>query len=452
MTRNFILALCCSLLAVRCTEDSSVAPIAPAPSFQIRSTYPPDQGVGPFSVYTPRPDSVKPHFTVYFNRSIKLSSLNLATISCVGFDQPVDVIVLNRVTTTGGDAIGFQVVKKGTRVPVTYRINATYSMTVSPEVEDYLGNQLGHQYQFSFKPEPYFRILGFNFSDQDTIIPQNVEIFFNSKLSPQIIGEITQSPDLSDSWSINGAADSSVLMFDTYSRVVPSTKYSIAVSQNATDVYGNSVHAPMQSSFFAPPLIISHNHYGSNNINLSAQIILYFNYPMDVNSINASFSVGPISQIIQLVGEKQLSFYAVNDFIPNTDYTMHLSTQLITQSGYYLPSPMDVTFHTADFAMTHLPADGETNVSTHNIIEFDFTGAVVTSTVASAITVSPQIDHQLKFEADTPNKFIYVYFVPTNPITANTTYKVIVSNTIQSIGGYTLAQPDTFSFKTGGTE
>ena len=135
-----------------------------------------------------------------------------------------------------------------------------------------------------------------------------------------------------------------------------------------------------------------------------------------------------------------------------TALLLPITTQATTLNGYQLPSPASLSFHTAIFAVSHQPANGTRNVSTHDIIEFDFTGAVVTSTVAGAITVSPPIDHQLKFSADTPNKFIYAYYVPTNILGSNTTYRVIIANTIQSIGGYTLAQPDTFSFTTGSVQ
>jgi hypothetical protein len=447
---SFVLFI--SLTAIRCTNEDS-GPTLPTPTkLEIVSTLPADGGIGPFNLYTPKPDTVKPHFIVYFNKSMKSSTMNFTTVTCEGYDQPVMVKVLNRVPSNHGNAVGFQIVNNSgphSGVPATYRINATYTITIDSTVEDNLGNQLGHHYKFSFKPEPYFRVVGFNFNDGDTTIPSSLEIFFNSKLTSQTMDSITISPVLSNDRSINSTTDSSSVLFQTYDKVMPSTTYTIAVASNATDLYGNVLHQGIQRSFVAPPLTITHNQFGSNNVNLAAQINLYFNYPMNVSSITSAFSLDPHPQLVQSAGARQLSFYATNDFDPDTDYTISLSTQLMTTSGYYLSSPITLPFHTANFSMSHLPANGETNVSTYNIIELDFSGAIVTSTVANAITVSPPIDHRLEFQADTPGKFIYVYFVPTNPLPPNTRYQVIVSNTIESIGGYYLAQPDTFYFRTG---
>ncbi len=454
---SLILSFTFLFVVVSCQWGSTDAGPGPtAPSLKVTSTYPANGTVGPFDLYTPRPDSVKPHFYVHFNTPVNASTVNATTVTCTGFSDPESVKVVSHIQKGSEDVFGFQVMKKGgtgsPAVPLPYQIGAAYGVTIDSTVKSMRGAVLGRTYRFSFTPEPYFRVVGFSFHDGDTIIPRSVEIFFNSKIGQSILAAVSTSPMLNDSMSINSVDDSTSVVFDAYGRVTPSTTYSVSVAQNATDGDGNLINAAVENSFFAPPLVVSHNQFSLTNANLATQIVFSFNYPMNVNSVNSAFSLSPSLPITVSTGTNQLSFYAVNDFAPNSDYTASMSAQATTLSGSQLSSPVSLSFHTASFGVSHQPGDGARNVSTHDIIEFDFSGAVNTSTVAGAITVSPPFAHQLKFSADTPNKFIYAYYVPTNILSSNTTYQVIIANTVQSIGGYTLAQPDTFSFTTGYSE
>jgi hypothetical protein len=443
-----------SLLALSCKDNTIVDPGTTVGDLKVLSVYPPDAGVGPFDTYTPNPNDIKAHFFIHFSRTMNLASFTAKSVKCVGFDQPVMAKMLYNYASDGM-VVGFSIVRNvagQTSAPLmTYRINTTYTITLDTTVEDFAGNTLKSKHTFSFTPEPYFRMVNYSYSNGDTVNPASVEIFFNSKLSSASLAGLSISPFLSNSWSVNSSNDSCTALCDVYGKEIPSTSYLVAVGQSISDLYGNVIHEGTSRSFITPPFVVESNQFpdGINNVNLSTRLVLKFNYPMDTASIRGAFAFTPATPIELLIGQNQLSCYAADDFVPNTDYELRLSTGLKTVSGYQPSSPTVTSFRTAAFGMTHIPADGERGLSTHTIIQLKFTGAINTSTVESAVTITPAFDHYTTYDVESPGKYIYAYFAPKNPLPGGVTFKVIVANTLKSIAGYTMAQPDSFSFRTG---
>jgi hypothetical protein len=443
-----------SFLALSCKDNTIVDPGTSVGDLKILSAYPPDGGVGPFDTYTPNPDSVKAHFFIHFSRTMNLTGFTPKSVKCEGFDIPVAVKILYHYPYQG-EVVGFSIVRNvvgQTSAPLmTYGINKTYTITIDSTVEDFTGAQLREKFVFSFTPEPYFRVVNYSYSNGDTVNPANVEIFFNSKLSSASLAGLSISPFLSNSWSVNSSNDSCTALCDVYGNEIPSTSYMVAVGQGISDLYGNIVHEGASKSFITPPFIVASNQFpdGINNVNLSTLLVLKFNYPMDTASIRAAFTFTPATPMELSIGQNQLSCYVADDFVPNTDYELRLSTGLKTVSGYQPSSPTVISFHTAAFGMTHTPSNGERGLSTHSIIQLKFTGAINTSTVESAVTITPAFDHYTTFDVESPGKYIYTWFAPKDPLPGGVTFKVKIANTIKSIAGYTLAQPDSFSFTTG---
>lgn len=451
--RTLLLTIVCAALAasaLNCNWGSSSPPaIQTEVKPTIISTFPPNGGTGPYNLYTPRPDTTYPHFSVYFSKTMDISTINSATITCSGFRDSVNCQVLSQ-KILNGDNISFLVVMRKGGKPALFDINTTYTVSIDASVTDNLGNPLGTTHTFSFKPEPYFRAVTFNFNNGDTLIPNSVAVYFNSKLSQPITSAVSITPGVSSPVTIDTTYDSTSVVINTALKTVPGTSYAVEVSGSAADGAGNTIHSAVQRSFTVPPIVISRSVFSLQDVNLSTQFRLSFNYPMVVSSIDSAFSFTPATTLITSAGSSELSLHALNDFLPNTDYTISLSTVLSTINGFHIASPYVVQFHTAQFAVTHLPANGEVNVSTHDIIELDFTGAVNTLTVPGNVTVTPATAHTWTFsEGTTPGKEIYAYFVPTAILGSGVTYQVIISDSIQSIAGYYLAAPDTFSFRTG---
>jgi hypothetical protein len=450
----FLLSLCFALLTLSCSEDSSVQPPVTVTKLALLAAFPANGSTGPFDLYTPNANDVKAHFYVRFNHTMDLNTFTTKKITCEGFDVPVLVKVLYHYPSDG-DVVGFSVVRNiaGQTAPpkMTYRVNATYTVAIDSTVADLAGNQLGTKYKFSFTPEPYFRVVSYSFTDGDTTNPTSLELFFNSRLSSAANGAISVSPSLNTAWAINESNDSCSTVCDVYGKVVPSSLYSISVAPTVADYYGNIIHAGATKSFATPSLTVESNKFpdGILSVNLATQFTMKFNYPMDTASLRSAFAFSPAAGIALSIGQNALTFYAPDDFAPNTDYQIHLSTQAKTVSGYMMQTPLAIAFRTANFTYKHIPVSNETGVMKSTVIEIIFTGAINADGIDSAITVTPPFSHHIQIAQDFPGKSNHIYYIQTYPLAGYTKYTVRVSNTVHSIAGYTMAQPDSFSFTTG---
>lgn len=452
----FVLIICVSFLSLRCQKNNPADVGSTDYKPTIIASYPPNGGIGPYDIFTPTVNVGLPHFYIHFSQTMDPASFTSQNVRCQGFDQPVKVVFFNSAISHG-DVIGFRIVQpiSGSNQvkSLTYKIGKKYTITVDTTVQDEQGYQLQEPFTFSYTPEPAFRVLGFSFSDSQIVVPNSIEIDFNSKINSQTLQAMTITPALPDNWSIIGSADSTSAVLATVGAINPSTSYVFTVPRQTSDVDGNQLNSGVTRSFSTPALNISSSvANGAPSVNLSAIVTVQFNYPMDTASVRSAFSLQPVYPIEFIPGQTQLSFSAPNDFSQNMNYFFQLSTLLKTISGYQLPAPVTVSFHTAYFAMTHTPADNETGISMHSLIDLHFTGAIITSTVTdSAVTVTPPFTHFLRFDQDYSEKYNHVYYIPQGYFSPFTTYTVKVMNTIQSIGGYQLAQADSFSFTTGGS-
>jgi hypothetical protein len=446
-----------SFFAISCTSISSEDSGSTGKTItypKVLASYPGNATTGPFDTYTPNVNNVKAHFSIRFNKPMDKTTFTTSKIKCTGFDVPVNVTVL--YDSSEDELLGFSVVKKATdstaNHKMAYRINATYTVTLDSSIADIQGYHLGKIYTFSFTPELYFRVVSFSYSDGDTLIPANLEVFFNSRLTPQIQSALSISPSLTNAWTLNASNDSCSAMCNVFGKVVPSTLYHVAVAASASDNYGNAIHAVATKSFQSPALQVETNKFpdGINSVNLATQFYLSFNYPMDTASVRAAFSFAPVSDINLSIGQNRLSFNAPNDFLPNTGYQLQLSTHAKTLSGYNMPVPISISFHTAKFSYNHVPADGASGVQPRSVIEIVFTGAINTDdNIDNAITVTPAFSHYVKVDQDYPGKSNHVYYIPQYPMAYGTKYTIRIDTTIHSIAGYTIAHPDSFSFTTG---
>lgn len=456
-TCGCLIFACLCLFQWRCVWESGAGPENISSStLEIVATTPPNGASGPFDLYTPSKNNRTAHFYICFNKTMDLSSITPQAIQCSGFDQPVNVIVYSDYINNY-ELVGFRIIGKNRnphiQIPMTYQVNRKYTITIDSSIEDSHGRPLGHIKTFSFTPEPYFRIIDLNINNGDTIIPANVEVCFNSKVTPGILGAISIDPAIPNDWRVMNETDSTSILLDAFGMTIPSHYYTVTIGSNATDEFGNCLHNTITRTLYTPPLAISCTpSHGSNNVSLAATVVFTFNYPMDILSEREAFSIDPPTTVDVYAGQNQFSLTGITDFIQNTNYKLRFSTQLKTQSGCFLASPIQVDYHTASFQMTHTPADQDSGVSVRTVIDLAFTGALKTTTVPGAITISPSMKYHLTYDEDNPGKFNHVYIVPNAPLANNTTFIVTVSNAIQSIGGYRLPAPVVFGFTTESQE
>jgi hypothetical protein len=429
--------------------DSSTTPVASGTTPSVISTYPANGADGPFALYVPGGSEIMPHFTIRFNNIMDASTFTLNSVTCKGFNIPVRVSVL--YAPLNSTAMAFSVKQVGTTLMPAYLVNTTYSITINTSVEDKKGRPLDQPYTFNFMPEPYLRVLNVAPAANSTTVLKSEEVFFNGKLSGEILNAVAQASTLPNKWSISGATDSTSLIDNFYGASVPSQSYTVVVPQGVHDRYGNVLQNGVSQAFVNAPLIINYDRTinGSSQVSLAKEVSFSFNFPMDVTSMKSAVTVTPGTPLIFLTGENTMSFYGSYDLLQDTDYAVTVSTGLRTMSGYHIPEPITLHFHTALFTVSHYPEDGATNVSIQTPITFSFTGAIDPITLEDAIQVSPAYDHVFLYSRNDAGKVVSMDYVPKmDSLAYNTTYTVSLSDTFRSVGGYKLPKPVLFTFTT----
>jgi hypothetical protein len=420
----------------------------------IISTYPANGSVGPF-------DNIYPngaHFYVHFNKLMDKSSFTSKTITCEGFDVPVVVqpsYYDNYSSSQYGDIIGFNINRKTGNYSIAYHLNTVYTILIDSTVKDFNGNQLGHQFKFSFVPDPYFRVTYFSFNDGDTIQPSNgLSFSFNSKITPQTLSAMHLTPNPLGSSVFKLGYDSTYVYLSSVSSLIPSTKYTISIDQNCSDISGNQLKKGESRSFFTQQFGLSYVDPSYRlYLDLYTPIYLSFTHPIDTTTVRSAFHISPDVGYILRCNYSSITFMPSSDFKPSTNYVITLSTQLKSSAGIPLSSPVSVSFTTGAFREYHEPSAGYYYpVSRLVNIRFEFNGRIDTSSFRSAFSVSPAINGVINFEGGYEGyNYTVVRFAPIDLLPPFTVYYVKLDSTLRSIGGYQLAYPDTFSFVTGGS-
>ncbi|HLX12193.1 MAG TPA: Ig-like domain-containing protein [Bacteroidota bacterium] len=169
---------------------------------------------------------------------------------------------------------------------------------------------------------------------------------------------------------------------------------------------------------------------------LTEQFSLNFTYPPDTATIIPSLTVNPETPMAYDPNFGGL--YPLIDYIPDTDYTIMLSTGIQDTAHDELSTPSRYSFHTPPFVITGSWMGGHTS----DPIDFYFNGNIDTASILSAFSISPNVHGAFNFSSG-------IIFIANPAFSANTSYTVSISTVVKSSRGYHLAQPYTFSFTTG---
>ena len=454
-----VLLLFAAILAFSCTKDNAVQPVSTEDKPGVVLTYPANGAIGPFDIYAGPSSNVRlAHFYVQFRMPMNMSTFTPGTVKCEGFGKPVDVLPLNNyyyLSSGISDVVGFQIVPQRQEYPpLQYKINVTYTISIDSTAKAFNGERLGSRFEFSFTPEPYFRVTGFNFWDGD-VLPSGLplEVHFNSKISLKDLGAITFDPPLRGNWGyLNG--DSSVASYYDYDLTKIGESHTIIIPQTLEDIDGNKLKEGVGRSFHTQPFALRYTYpdVWDASINLSTGLGFNFNFDFDTASARASWTVNPPTPMVVAISASNVTLSPISDFLPDVDYAVGFSTALKTVGGVHLGKPIDIRFHTPKFQCFHTPSAGEVNVPLTTGVYFNFSGSLDSSTIASGISISPSFPGTLKFGRSWLGRITSIYYNQdgAHPLPPNTTYKVVVSSALRSFGGFHLAQPDSFTFTTIG--
>jgi hypothetical protein len=427
-------------------------------------TLPSSQSTGPYNDLFSPGESYNPHFVVRFNKYMKRESL-FKKLRMVGFDQPVTVALLYTIriipfsisSESGNDVYDdlflFTIYDSLSYRTPYYRIGQNYTVYVDGGIEDINGNVFAGGYNFSFTPEPFFRISRAypeNGSTNIGPVYQQPVLYFNSPVDSSILAAVNISPSVAGRWETAEYMDSTRIhfMFDQNSSLQNGTMYTMTVGSTARDKYGNQLPAPFSSSFSTIPFQVSSTYPsdGETRVNPQNPIVVYTTAFLDTSTIRSAFSTSPTIEgtfsIAQ--GSSSFAFYPLGGMTPSTTYGVSISTNLKSKYGTSLAAAKTFSFTTEGFRVTYTtPWNGQTNVSRYTNISVYFNTPIDTGSVRTAFGI-PGVNGSFSLSGSD-----YFVFSPSSPLTANTNYTATVSTAIRSKSGHYLGSPYTFSFTTG---
>jgi len=438
--------------------DPSVRP-------EIVSSVPANNAMGPFELFAPGPGKYLPHFILEFNKLINTSQFPPGAVTVSGFRRPVYVrpysyyIYRNdkRNGTTSlsngpfDNIVGFAIYDSATGATAIYDIGKTYTVTIDTSLYDINGNHPELPTSFSFTPEPGFRLVGVSPTNGSINVDRNTQpfLYFNAPIDQSTLSHLHLSPTVDGIWGLFIFDSDSVTAILTLLHPYGfHTQYTLSVDGGATDAAGDHILAPSQSIFTTSTFSITYTYpsNGSAMVDPIVQIQLNFSDPADTGSIRTAFSMSPATAGSLYCYSSYCYFYPAGTLIPNTQYTVTLSTALKSAEGFHLESPYVLRFTTAPFRITSTyPSDHSIDVSRSSYCYIYCNMVIDTGSVRSAFHISPATPGILQLYTAS-NQFT---FAPLTGLDSSTVYTVSIDSTFRSFNGYTMASPYKFSFTTG---
>ncbi len=417
--------------------DPSIKPL-------VLYTYPADRAVGPFpSLYAPGANQSNPFFYVQFNKLMAERSYLPPCYECLGFDYPVAFEARAGEPST---ILYFDIYRPYSYHRSRYEVGRVYTFLLDSNVQDVNGNRLSRPYAFSFTPEPYFRVTSTTPANGGMFQNANAyfEMIFNSVVDSTILSHVQISPNVAGQWTRDHDSLGFLFTPSTYFR--PSTDYTIGIDGGASDLYGHSVNVPYTTRVSTMPMKVQSADvlpYSErlNGAAMSSFISITFSFPVDSLSVPAAITITPATPIT-LVGGQMARFFATNDFAPSTDYHVSISTGLRAFDGTHLSAPYAFSFRTDRFRFLFGTYD------VYGRIEMFFSGRINMSSLQAAFSITPQLSGYFTGDdspATSQNGAEY-WFNPSPPLQRGVLYKVRLDANLTSIGGFQLAQPDSFQF------
>jgi hypothetical protein len=247
-------------------------------------------------------------------------------------------------------------------------------------------------------------------------------------------------------------ADSVSPGYNTY-RWKLGEQYSLSIGSSARDINGNSLEPAYSMTFIPEPyfrVVGMSPQNGRTDVSAVPYISVTFNSAIDSSALlDMSLSPAVAGRWTRYNYDPSVAIFSdgPNNVIlnNNTTYTVTITAAAHDVYGNVLPGQFTSFFSTSSFRLSNsYPSDGSTYVSLFASIGAEFTAALKTGTIASAVTITPAAAGTFYAPQGSP----YFSFYPSEGFAPDTTYTVTIDTTLLSIRNVNLSAPYTFSFAT----
>jgi len=333
---------------------------------QVIFTHPTNGAVGPFDNLDIFEYPAYPRIMVQFNKLIDIYEVGQNDIYLQGDDQNIDLELVN--IKHNSDFLTNILVFA---VHDLYRAGKHYKLVINKSLNDVHGYHLDKSTEITFLPEPHFRAF-YVFPTQDEVEPLKfiqssylkIQIWFNSKIDSNIFKYLSISPPVNGSWSLKSSysytRDSIIAYFSIEDTLKYNKQYTVFVSEQARDIYGNIIKEPVKFSFKTTPFsvkLFSYSGYtGPGGFRIYNDFDFEFNAPVDTASVRQAVSISPAIDFYLRYHKSYQDphFYKVNielksaQMKANTVYTIQFNTKLKSIYGDHLPEPYRYSFRTGN--------------------------------------------------------------------------------------------------------
>jgi hypothetical protein len=464
------LSVCCfvTLFSSGCTKEGPAGPPGddnlsnPAVKPTVIFTLPGNGATGPFTnLFGGSSYTNLPHFVVRFNKLMNKLGFRDDLITIQGSGQTLKAELfynyyyrdgIRKISSNYDDVLEFSIRDSASYSQEVYQIGKSYTVTLNPGVEDINGNLTELAYQFSYMPEPYFRVRKVYPRDgtPNAWPNENVSLRFNSFVDAGILPFLHLAPAIAGQWRVDSYDSTRVFFQPSDGRLAFNQDYTVSVDPTARDRNGNQINGTFTSSFHVQPFGVSLTSPsdGATNVNPNRNTIyIGFNGPVDTSTVRLAFNISPpVDGALEMYAYGNSIYYnTASGFTPQTTYTVSLSTSLTSADGTPLQSPYHFSFTTLPFQVTYTyPQNGQTLVPLQTTIGIDFNTYLDTGSVRAAFSINPPVSGLFSFSYYGNSSF---YYSP-SLLSANTTYTVTISTALRTKGGGYLQAPYMFSFRT----
>ncbi len=289
-----------------------------------------------------------------------------------------------------------------------------------------------------------------------SILPTDQTVFIDTNRAGPVEGTTFDFPltPISAWWIYVKDANLDSRFPPLYSIYYPSFKvaqmYTISVDTSAQDIYGNHLAAKTSFSFTPEPNFRVTDTYPIKNDTaispLYASITVRFNANIDTSTVRPSFTISPQPPGNVYVYSGSWGFYwslaSDNMLAPETKYTAMIAASAKDVDGHAMPSSYSFSFTTAPYMVSSAyPTGNGVNLSASIYVNCNF--LVDSATMASSFSISPAVNGKFQYST---SSFAYL---PSSPLTPNTTYSVAVSRNLHAKNGTPIKNAYSFSFTTG---
>ena len=195
--------------------------------------------------------------------------------------------------------------------------------------------------------------------------------------------------------------------------------------------------APREETALLPPTLAEASPVSGSEISLQPKIHLYFDQPMDKDSVEAALTFQPnLSPLFSWEDDATLLLSFEQPLLPDTVFTLTIGSNALAATGEPIPEPQTLTYRTAASlrVLQHFPQEETTLAPPDTLIAVTFSQPVVPlgeeESALDAFSLMPKVEGK----GEWLNTSTYV-FHPSNLLESGRTYRVILNPLLHSVDG-----------------